>query len=164
MQRARQGDEKALPVVRQLLQNPQAVERLGGNLASQAEHALIRAATGENLSFREAVLRKLELLRAELAGPDPTPLERLLVERVAACWLQLQYADIRLAQQGAGVTLAQAEYHQRTRDRAHHRYLSSIRTLAVVRKLAVPVLQVNIARRQVNVAGPCVAAGEKADP
>jgi hypothetical protein len=32
------------------------------------------------------------------------------------------------------------------------------RTLAVVRKLAVPVLQVNIAKRQVNVAGQCLAA------
>jgi hypothetical protein len=34
---------------------------------------------------------------------------------------------------------------------------SAIKTLAVVRKLAVPVLQVNIAKKQVNVAGPCTA-------
>jgi hypothetical protein len=42
-------------------------------------------------------------------------------------------------------------------DGAHKHYLSSLKTLAVVRKLAVPVLQVNIARRQVNVAGVCPA-------
>jgi hypothetical protein len=35
--------------------------------------------------------------------------------------------------------------------------LSSLKTLAVARKLAVPVLQVNIARKQVNVAGVCPA-------
>ena len=36
-------------------------------------------------------------------------------------------------------------------DHAHRRYLSAIRTLAQVRKLLVPVVQVNIADRQVNV-------------
>ena len=57
-------------------------------------------------------------------------------------------------------------YLQRCIDWAHKRYLSAIKTLAVVRKLAVPVLQVNIARKQVNVAGPCVVAGdgENKDP
>jgi hypothetical protein len=158
LRRARNGDEKALPVVRELLKNPANVDRLGGDLAWQAEQSLIRAATGENLAAREALTRKLELLRSELAGPSPTPLERLLVERVAACWLQLHYADILLAQQAGKLTLKQVEYHERTQDRAHKRYLSAIRTLALVRKLALPVLQVNIARKQVNVAGSCVAA------
>ena len=72
--------------------------------------------------------------------------------------MQLHEADIRLAQNEEKLTLAQGEYHQRSRDRAHKRYLSAIKTLALVRKLALPVLQVNIAKRQVNVAGPCVPA------
>jgi hypothetical protein len=142
-----------------MLEDPGAVDRLGGDLAWQAEQSLIRAAVGEDLAAREALTRKLGLLRAELAGPSPTPLERLLVERVAACWLQLHYADIFLAQQMGNLTLAQGEYHQRSRDRAHGRYLTSIKTLAAVRKLAVPVLQVNIARKQVNVVGGCPGAG-----
>jgi len=50
-------------------------------------------------------------------------------------------------------------------DHAHRRYLSALKTLALVRKLAVPVLQVNIARKQVNVAGVCpIAEGEGATP
>src|SRR5262249_18212335 len=97
LQRARNGDEQALPAVREMLKSPGAVDRLGGNLAWQAEHALLRTATGDNLSLREALTRKLELLRAELGGPSPTPLERLLIERVAACWLQLHLADMFLA-------------------------------------------------------------------
>jgi hypothetical protein len=137
-----------------MLKDAGAVDRLGGNLSRMAEQALIRAATGENLSFREALIRKLDLLRDELGGPSPTPLERLLVDRVVACWLQLHHADLLLAQQAEGMTLVQGDYHQRTRDRAHRRYLSAIRTLAIVRKLALPVLQVNIADKQVNVAAP----------
>ena len=36
-------------------------------------------------------------------------------------------------------------------DRAGARYLAALKPLAQVRKLAVPVLQVNIAEKQVNV-------------
>ena len=129
-----------LPVVRQLLRQPESVEIMGGNLARQAEAALIGTSAGDNLSFREAITRKLELLRAELAGPAPAPLESLLVERVAACWLQLHLADIRLSQHEHNLTLAQAEYYDRAIDRAHKHYLSAIKTLALVRKLALPVL------------------------
>jgi hypothetical protein len=88
-----------------------------------------------------------------LAGANPTPVERLLVERVVACWLQVQDADVRYAQGQKELTFAQGEYYQRRMERAHKRYLSALRTLALVRKLAVPVLQVNIAKKQVNVAG-----------
>jgi hypothetical protein len=162
LKRAQDGDESTLPALRKLLENPAAVEMFGGNLAQQAELSFIEAATGKNLMFKEALARKLELMRAELAGPDPTPLERLLVERVVACWLQVQDADVRYAQGQKDCTLALGEYQQRRVDRAHKRYLSAIKALALVRKLALPVLQVNIARKQVNVAAPVpVAAAEK---
>jgi hypothetical protein len=150
--RAAEGDDSALPVVRRLLSNPEAVNLLGGNLAELAETAFVRAAAGDNLLFQEALTRKLELLRAELAGPNPLPLERLLVERVVACWLQVQDADVRYAQ-ARDLSGQRLDDYQQRMDRAHRRYLSALKTLALVRKLALPVLQVNIARNQVNVAG-----------
>jgi hypothetical protein len=152
--RAQRGDASTLPALRQLLQRPEVVDAMGGDLAGQAEQSLIKAAAGDDLAFQEALTRKLELLRAELAGPSPSPVERLLVERAVACWLQVQDADVRYAQ-GKNLSLAQGDYHQRRMDHAHRRYLSALKTLALVRKLAVPVLQVNIARKQVNVAGAC---------
>jgi hypothetical protein len=151
--RARGGDASTLPALRTLLQNPRVVDLFGGDLARLAEQSFVKAAAGDNLAFEEALVRKLDLMRAELAGPDPTPVERLLVERVVACWLQVQDADIRHAQAN-NLSINWGEYYQRRMDRAHRRYLSAIKALALVRKLAVPVLQVNIARKQVNVAGP----------
>jgi hypothetical protein len=71
---------------------------------------------------------------------------------VVACWLQVQDAEIRFAQNQAKLSIPQADYHQRRMDAAHRRYLSAVKTLALVRKLAVPVLQVNIAKKQVSVA------------
>jgi hypothetical protein len=157
LRRARDGDEATLPVVRDLLEDPGMVDHVGGDLARAAEGLLIQALAGPDLVLREALLRKLDLLRAELAGPDPTPVERLLAERAAACWLQVQDADLRTAQ-AKDLTVQWATYYQARMDRAHRRYLQALKTLAAVRKLAVPVLQVNIAKKQVAVAGPTADA------
>jgi hypothetical protein len=44
-------------------------------------------------------------------------------------------------------------YRQKVLDGVHGRYLSAIKCLADVRRLALPALQVNIAEKQVNVTG-----------
>jgi hypothetical protein len=156
LKRAQAGDASTLPALRELLRRPEVVEAFGGNMAGPAEASLISAAAGDNLAFREALLRKMALLRAELQGASPTPLERLLVERVVACWLQVQDADVRCAQ-AKNPSLAWGDYLQRRMDRAHKRFLTAARTLALVRRLALPVLvaQVNIADKQVNKIAAC---------
>ena len=108
--------------------------------------------------YKETLPRKLDQLRAELGGPDPAPLERLLVKRVVSCWLHLHHLELTYASKES-MSLELGAYYQRCLDRAHRRYLSAIKTLAVVRRLALPVLlaQVNIAaKQQVNV-GPGAA-------
>jgi hypothetical protein len=47
-----------------------------------------------------------------------------------------------------GLSVSQADFQQRKVDRAHRRFLSALRTLAQIRKLALPSLMVNIARNQ----------------
>jgi hypothetical protein len=159
VRRAEGGDQSSLPALRELLTDPALVDALGGDLARQAQLSLILKFSGKNLAFREALPRKLDAIRAELGGPNPSPLERLLADRVAACWLHLHHLEIVYAQKDS-MSLELAQHYQRCIDRAHKRYLSAIKTLATVRRLAVPVLQVNIARKQVNVAAPVPPAGE----
>jgi len=70
------------------------------------------------------------------------------------CWLhvyQLEVLNAGKLRQGMGAGLA--EHFQKTLDRAHKRYLSALKALAEVRRLVLPALQLNIARKQVNVAG-----------
>jgi hypothetical protein len=156
--RARKGDETAVSPLRDYLKRlPELVHALGGDLAEQAEVSFVKAAAGQDLAFREALTGKLAQMRAELAGPEPSPLERLLVERVVACWLQVQDADVRYAQ-AKDLTPKWGTYFQDRMDRANRRYLMAVKALATIRKLAVPVLQVNIARKQVNIAGPVPGA------
>ncbi|MFO7905996.1 MAG: hypothetical protein R6U98_25275 [Pirellulaceae bacterium] len=111
----------------------------------------------DNLAFREGLKRKLAALRAELEGPNPTPAEKLLVDRVVACWLQVQEADVRYAQSGNS-NPQQANYHLKRQDHAHRRFLSAMKTLAMVRKMALPALQVNVGENQVNVANATAPA------
>ncbi len=150
VRRAEIGDEQALSEVRKIVEVEPTIWTECGDLADQAERALVRVAAGENLIVRESICRKLESLKAELGGPGAPPLERLLVERVAACWLQMYYFDVIYAQNITKVTREKSEYYQRRQDRAHKRFLTAVKTLAQVRRLLVPAVQVNIGVQQVN--------------
>jgi hypothetical protein len=59
------------------------------------QHAFVKPLCGDDLGVREAIYAKLDSLPAELLGANPTPVERLLAERVVACWLQVQDADVQ---------------------------------------------------------------------
>jgi hypothetical protein len=150
--RVENGDRTALAALREALQNPATVDLLGGDLAGRVQQKVIAKFRSKkdtpNPLLKESLTRKLELLRVELAGPNPTPLERLLIERVVTCWLQLHFLELVEAGQET-LSVAQMTWWERCLDHAQKRYLSAIKTLAVVRKLALPVLaRVNAGRRE----------------
>ncbi len=110
--------------------------------------------TATNRLIQEALHCKLKSLRREIGGPDPSPLEDLLAQRIAACWLQVHYLETIYAQnlENNGLSGRWSESMQRSIDRAQRRYLSAIKTLVQVRRLLGPVVQVNIAEKQMNIA------------
>ena len=152
LKRANEGEGPALVELRELCEGHPELWAGIGNLAAQAQASLIQAIAGKNEVVAEAIGRRAAELRRELAGPEPTPLERLLVSRIVACWLALHYAEMRYAQNLGKLTMEQGEYHQRTIDRAQKRYLAAIKALAQVRRLLTPAVQVNIADQQINIA------------
>jgi hypothetical protein len=118
---------------------------LGGDVAKRATDTLLESWLPKHLALQEAVRHKMAELRAGLLGDQPSALERLLVERIVVCWLHVNHADEQYFNMGSR-ELAWAEYRQRNRDRAHRRYLSAIRALATVRRLALPIkLDVSLA-------------------
>lgn len=96
----------------------------------------------------EAVEAKLDQVRRELEGANPTPIERLLAERAAHCWFIVNTYET-LSVQSPGRSLAQAEFDSRRIGAAHRRFLSAVMALARVRKLATPALQINVGTNQV---------------
>jgi hypothetical protein len=159
--RADKGDRQALAVLRASFHEDPALWDAVGDAAFQAEAAMIELAAGSNEVVQEAIRRKMRRLRRELAGEAAPPLERLLVDRIAVCWLMLAQAESRYAQamKAPSVSFELSEYHQRRCDRAQRRYLQAIKALAQVRRLLVPMMQVNIAERQVNVAQAAASIG-----
>ena len=110
-------------------------------------------------------MHKVDALRAELAGQAPTALERLLAERIAVCWLHLHHLELVYAGKDS-MSLELGAYYQRSLSAAQKRYLSAIKTLATVRRLALPVLigQVKIAGQQVNKVAMSAAEAERPGP
>ena len=151
--RAEQGDEASLTVVREWFDNyPLACDELG-DWAGTAEDSLVKL-TAKNPLVQEALHCKLKSLRREIGGPDPSPLEDLLARRIAACWLQVHYLETIYADNvgNHGLGSKWSESLQRSMDRAQRRYLSAIKSLVQVRRLLGPMVQVNIAEQQVNIA------------
>jgi len=152
--RAHEGDKTVLPALRETLDMMPELARKFVEPADQVERTMVQNYAGDDLLVKEAMPRTLKLMREELVGSAPSPLERLLVERVVATWFQLQYFECLYAQNMGNLTIPQAEFHQKRIDRAHRRHLSAIRTLAQVRKLIKPgtpqVAHINIAEKQIN--------------
>ncbi len=153
-ERAQDGDEEAVLDIRKILDgSPDLAWRFIKGPAKMAESALIDEITkDEDLAFKEFLRHQLESMRVEVVGENPSPLERLLAERVVATWRQVQLFEGLYALGMKNEVMSQGDYRQQRLDRAHRRHLSAIRTLAHIRKLG-PAVQINIAEKQINTAG-----------
>jgi len=153
IERAQDGDETALPIIREHLQaRPDNYWQLV-NYARVVQNAQIKAYTGDGLYVQEVMHEVVRRLRKDLEGENPSPLESLLVDRIISCYLHVNFAENACAETiGAGERLEDAEYKQKRLDRAHKRYLAAVKALAQIRKMG-PAIQINIARKQLNVAG-----------
>ena len=161
--RADHGDRAALALVAQVFDVVPSVWDSYGDLAAAAETAVVDLWSADSTAKKEGLRRRLAVMRAELAGPEASPLERLLAERVVACWLLSYQADFAYGQAVKDLPASEAEPYQRRQDRAARQYLKALRSLAEVRRLLVPTLQVNIAKRQVNIAGQVNLGNDRAD-
>ena len=160
VKQANKGDKKSLGQLRDVLNSGTYPGWLRwfrdtfGNPSEWLKSALASMATNENkLATIEASESKMEQLRRDLEGPTPTPMERLLAERAAYCWFTVSVYEAWYVQ-GKELSFRQAEFQIRRIDSAHKRFLSAMATLARVRKMALPVLQLNIAKnQQINMNG-----------
>jgi hypothetical protein len=154
VKRAAGGDQSCLPAIRDLLADGDRGESYRdayGSSASWLRQSIIKKTAGENVVIQESIDQKLDEIQSELEGPNPTPIERLLAERASFCWFIVHWYENAYAN-ASGWNISQADLQHRKIDKAHARFLSAVRTLAQVRKLALPTLQVNIAKNHVNVA------------
>jgi len=150
---ANEGEEAAIAKLREELRgkNADALLSICCDLAFQAEKSILSVYLGEQIGSRLLMQEKLTRMRAEFGWDGAPKLERVLIERIVQTWLSVNLAEISNAQ-AAKCSVGQAKFNQERIDRAQQRHLSAIKTLAVVRKMALP-LRVEI-KAEVSVAEP----------
>jgi hypothetical protein len=166
VKRAQSGDPRAIRPLREFIRaQPAASIALGGDLALETVRAQVRTLSGQNFAQAEAIFQKTEELRLQLAGEshEQSGIERLLVEEVVLAWLHYHRLELMYATQ-AQPTFSSDGYYQRELTAAHRRYLAAMRTLIDARRRPLPNIQINVADKQVNVAGDMNATAPKETP
>lgn len=133
--RANGGDKQALAELRDFLATHPEVHETVGDLARLAEEAWTDLLAGDDALVKESLRREVSALKADLSGPHPTGLEKLLVDHVAVCHLAERHAEL-LEAQPAPATQGQALFRARRSESTQRRLLAAIRTLATVRAAA----------------------------
>jgi hypothetical protein len=148
LDRARNGDQSTVATLRKwLAEAPEhTIELCGGALAEITLRAIAKRMCPTDLAGYESMRHQVRTLSNEVAGPDPTPLERLLAEQIALAWLDVHFLTVGHHQGVERGKLGSVAALRDTKmiDAAQRRYLQAIKTLAQVRKLNVSVLQVNL--------------------
>jgi hypothetical protein len=155
---AKDGDQGARRRLRVALRRsaPEVVARCS-DTATTYRGLLAKAASGGNPLVREAILERARLMASELAGPNATPLEMLLCDRVASLWVLVELQEALSSAWYSGQTKGKTSpafmlQMVRLQESAHRRYLQAIKTLAQVQKLRRPSrLQVNIGGQHAHV-------------
>lgn len=132
--RARRGDSKALPTVRKHFDKHPAEWHKYGRLSARVASLLITQMTRDDLVQREAILRQVQELRANLLGSQPSQIERLIVDRILVGWLNVHILDAAIATMTQG-GIKFAEYLLKRHHLATRQYLAATRELQVVRRL-----------------------------
>ena len=160
-ERVEAGDKSARKELRKALREsaPEVIFQ-ASDIGRRGQWALIKTVAANDPLTEEALLARLDLLRAQVAGPDPSPLEILLAERICSLWLLLEALEMLVSAQLSAKLPREhrcpMSYLQRIfkwQESANRRFLSSIRELTWVRKLQsnVPEIQYNT---QINLSTP----------
>jgi hypothetical protein len=94
-------------------------------------------------------------MRAALGYAAAPPLERPLIDHACLCWLRLALMELRYSSLTEDNTLKAVEHTEKRVASAQKRFNRACETLAKVRKLKLPAVQINVAAeggQQVNVA------------
>lgn len=152
--------------LRRLLKSNDTYWQLAGDLMLQAQRTALQAVNaGKSKTLMiESTEEGMQIIRRQLDYATAPMLEKLLIEQIVTAWLRLGICEMQYSSRMAGeLTLAQGDYWNRALDAAQRRYLRAIESLARVRRLKLPALQVNVAQpgaKQLNIATPAKAKSE----
>ena len=134
-----------------ILREVPAVWTVAGDVMNHTALGMIGQFNG-TYALKKSLNTGWEQLRQDLERPSDGPLERLLIQQIALAWLKLAYTEHTHKHylMTGSTTIVQADFWERRLSAAQRRFLRATETLARVRRLQLPAVQVNIAERQLN--------------
>lgn len=150
--KAEKGVDWALAILKD--QHPQS-EQFLDLAANQAEDALLaKVAESQGHWTADRIKGDLRILEQSLLQEGSSTLERILAKRVVICHLTLLYCETIYfrALENERAYVAHSDTHLKRMHQAHERYLAAVKSLAQIRKMRLPNVQVNIGEKQVNIA------------
>ncbi|MGO8748297.1 MAG: hypothetical protein ACLQNE_20175 [Thermoguttaceae bacterium] len=137
------GDVQAQAEIRRFLDENPSVWRQIGDLGKHAELNLVRLVAEGEFLLGEAIQRKAAEMRRDLLSPFPSALEIILVERIVATWLHLQWVEMQCSR-SLGESTAANLWLQR-RSQADRLYQAAVKSLLLVRELLPAEVQPDLA-------------------
>jgi hypothetical protein len=126
-----------MAALRKMLDEHPAIWQAAGRMAQRAATVIVGEYFSGSGFMRESVTREIEELRAELDYEVAPPLEKLLIEQVIVCRLNLYALETNTAVKlTASHTTEAGLYWDRRLAGAHRRFTRACEALAKVRKLS----------------------------
>ena len=152
-EKAENGDKEARKELRRALREsaPEVISR-ASDIGRRGHWALIKTVAANDPLTEEALFARLDLIRAEVSGPQPSPLEVLLTERICSLWLLIEVLEMLVSAQLSAELppeqrspMSYLQHVFKWQESASRRYLAALKTLAQVRKLQIntPGIQYN---------------------
>lgn len=113
---------------------------------------------------RIAIEEQLVSIRNKLGYHDAPIMEKLLIENIVTAWLFVQRCETRIALMQGAQSMRELEFWERRLSLAQRRYLAACESLAKIRKMNIPALQLNIGNKQINIAGKLQAMNNEPAP
>jgi hypothetical protein len=133
-EKANAGDRQALADLRAFLDERPEIEGHVGDLARLAEAHWIETVTAGDALASEAVKRRMAQLKADLAGKNPSTVEKLVADLVVVNYVAERHAEIAAADPSTK-SLDQAAFRLKRAESTQRRYLASLKMLAQLRAL-----------------------------
>jgi hypothetical protein len=101
-----------------------------------------------------AVEEHAAYIRAEMGYHEAPIMEKMLIENVITAWLRVQWLEFLITARMSGeFRIPAMEFWQKSLATAQRSYLAACETLAKIRKMKLPNIQLNIGDKQINVVG-----------
>ena len=133
VRKASAGDLASLTELRRTLDGRPDIWQRVGDVSLLAERSWIDLACAGNSLLEESIRRQLVAMKSEIAGSNPSPVERVIIDLIGVTWLAAFHGESAASQpsdiaQQATIRLRRAESAQR-------RFLRAIKMLTTLRAL-----------------------------